>query len=228
MLQSELIRIALVEDNVINQNTFQQKVQQHANWKIIFIANNGDLCLQELKGLPAQNLPQIIFMDIEMPVLNGIATIATGKVLYPQVHFIVLSSFDDDDKIFEAIKAGAEGYLLKHENAATLKDAVTNVLEFIGAPLSPGIARKALQLLSKTSSIKETEKVSLPPEILSQREIEILQHTVNGLDAKRIGDILNISVYTVRKHISNIYEKLHVQSKAQIMKLAHNNKWFNL
>lgn len=228
MLQSELIRIALVEDNVINQNTFQQKVQQHANWKIIFIANNGDLCLQELKGLPAQNLPQIIFMDIEMPVLNGIATIATGKVLYPQVHFIVLSSFDDDDKIFEAIKAGAEGYLLKHENAATLKDAVTNVLEFSGAPLSPGIARKALQLLSKTSSIKETEKVSLPPEILSQREIEILQHTVNGLDAKRIGDILNISVYTVRKHISNIYEKLHVQSKAQIMKLAHNNKWFNL
>ncbi|MEO8116606.1 MAG: response regulator transcription factor, partial [Bacteroidota bacterium] len=187
-----------------------------------------DACLQELEGLPAQNLPQIIFMDIEMPVLNGIQTIATGKVLYPQIHFIILSSFDDDDKIFEAIKAGAEGYLLKHESAATLKDAVTNVLEFSGAPLSPGIARKTLQLLSKTSSIKDTKKISAPPEILSQREIEILQYTVNGLDAKRIGDILNISVHTVRKHISNIYEKLHVQSKAQIIKLAHNHKWFKL
>ncbi len=228
MLQSEHIRIALVEDNVVNQNTFQHKVLQHANWKIVFIANNGDACLQELEGLPAQSLPQIIFMDIEMPVLNGIQTIATGKVLYPQIHFIILSSFDDDDKIFEAIKAGAEGYLLKHESAATLKDAVTNVLEFSGAPLSPGIARKTLQLLSKTSSIKDTKKISSPPEILSQREIEILQYTVNGLDAKRIGDILNISVHTVRKHISNIYEKLHVQSKAQIIKLAHNHKWFKL
>ncbi|MEO7209323.1 MAG: response regulator transcription factor [Chitinophagaceae bacterium] len=228
MFPTDIIRIALVEDNAVNRKTFQQKVQHHVNWKTIFIANNGDACLQELKGLPAQLLPQVIFMDIEMPGLNGIETIATGKILYPQIHFIILSSFDDDDKIFEAIKAGAEGYLLKHESAATLKDAVTNVLDFSGAPLSPGIARKALQLLSKTSSIKEAEKISLPPEILSQREVEILQHTVNGLDAKRIGDILNISVYTVRKHISNIYEKLHVQSKAQIIKLAHNNKWFNL
>ncbi len=228
MFPTDIIRIALVEDNAVNRKTFQQKVQHHINWKTIFIANNGDACLQELKGLPALLLPQIIFMDIEMPGLNGIETIATGKILYPQIHFIVLSAFDDDDKIFEAIKAGAEGYLLKHESANTLKDAVTNVLELGGAPLSPGIARKALQLLSKSFSKNETEKNSTPPEILSQREIEILQHTVNGLDAKRIGDNLHISVNTVRKHIANIYEKLHVQSKAQIMRLAHNNKWFNI
>ncbi|MGI8950285.1 MAG: response regulator [Chitinophagaceae bacterium] len=227
MSSNNFIRIALVEDNAVNRNTFQQKVQQLQNWKIIFIATNGDECLQELKGLPAQALPQIIFMDIEMPGLNGIQTIAAGKILYPQIHFIVLSAFDDDEKIFEAIKAGASGYLLKHESAASLKDAVTNVLEFSGAPLSPGIARKALQLLSKSFQEKSTKEISSPPEILSEREKEILQHTVNGLDAKRIGDILNISVFTVRKHIANIYEKLHVQSKAQIIKLAHNNKWFN-
>ncbi len=220
------IRIALAEDNAVNRNTFQQKIQQYDGWKIMFIAVNGEDCLQQLKGLPLHSLPQVLFVDIEMPALNGIQTIAIGKTLYPQIHFIVLSAFDDDDKIFEAIKAGAEGYLLKHETAASLKDAVTNVLEFSGAPLSPAIARKALQLLSKSSDEKRNKEIFSPPEILSEREKEILHHTVNGLDAKRIADILNISVFTVRKHIANIYEKLHVQSKAQIIKLAHNNKWF--
>lgn len=227
MLSENAVRIALVEDNAVNRNTFQQKVQQYANWKMVFIAVNGKDCLQQLKGLPLQNLPQVIFMDIEMPGLNGIQTIAAGKTLYPQIHFIVLSAFDDDDKIFEAIKAGAEGYLLKHETAASLKDAVLNVLDLGGAPLSPGIARKTLQLLSKSLNEKSNKELSSPPEILSSREKEILEHTVNGSDAKRISDILNISVFTVRKHISNIYEKLHVRSKAQIIKLAHNNKWFD-
>ena len=165
-------------------------------------------------------------MDIEMPGMNGIKTIAIGKTLYPQINFIVLTAFDDDDKIFEAIKAGATGYLLKHESASSLNDAVTNVIEHNGAPLSPAIARKALQLLSKSSAEKTDVKASALPEILTERETEILQYTVNGLDAKRIAEILNISVFTVRKHISNVYEKLHVQSKAQIIKLAHNNKWF--
>jgi DNA-binding NarL/FixJ family response regulator len=173
-------------------------------------------------------MPQIIFMDIEMPKLNGIQTIASGKTLYPQIHFIVLTVFDDDEKIFEAIKAGASGYLLKHESADSLKDAVKNVLEFGGAPMSPAIARKALQLLSRSVNKTNEKELSSIPGTISEREKEILQHTVNGLDAKRISDILNISVFTVRKHIANIYEKLHVQSKAQIIKLAHNNRWFNL
>ena len=227
MVLQNKIRVALVEDNAVNRNTFQQKVQQNESWKIIFIANNGDDCLKELKGLPAQVLPQVIFMDIEMPGLNGIQTIATAKTLYPQIHFIVLSAFDDEDKIFEAIKAGAEGYLLKHENAETLNDAINNILEFGGAPLSPGIARKTLMLLSKSSQKKSAKNLSEVPLALSDREKEILQYTVNGLDAKRISDSLNLSVHTVRKHIANIYEKLHVQSKAQIIKLAHKNKWFH-
>ena len=111
MIATGMIRIALVEDNAVNRNTFQQKVQQHSHWKIIFIAANGEDCLEQLKGLPEHILPNVIFMDIEMPGLNGIQTIAIGKTLYPQIHFIVLSSFDDDEKIFEANKAGASGYL---------------------------------------------------------------------------------------------------------------------
>lgn len=228
MLAENMIRIALAEDNLVNRNTFQQKVLQQDNICIVFLATNGEECLDELKGLPNNKLPQVIFIDIEMPNLNGIQTIALGKSIYPQIHFVVLTVFDDDEKIFEAIKAGASGYLLKHDGAESLQDAIKNVLEFGGAPMSPAIARKALQLLSKSTTEKKTKETSSLPETISEREKEILQHTVNGLDAKRISDILNISVHTVRKHIANIYEKLHVQSKAQIIKLAHNNKWFNL
>lgn len=220
------IRIALVEDNGVNRNTFQQKIKQYSNWKVIFIADNGNECLKELKGLPTNLLPQVIFMDLEMPGLNGIQTIARGKTLYPQIHFLVLSAFDDDEKIFEAIKAGASGYLLKHENGNALYDAIKSVLDFEGAPMSPAIARKTLQLLNNSISQKNKSETNDLPKILSEREKEILQHTVNGLDAKRISDILKISVFTVRKHVANIYEKLHVQSKAQIINLAHKNKWF--
>lgn len=227
MTVSNTIRIALVEDNAVNRNTFLQKTREYENWEIIFVANSGDACLEELKGLPMAILPQVIFMDIEMPGMSGIQTIATGKILYPQIHFIVLTAFDDDDKIFEAVKAGASGYLLKYDTPAQLKDAITNVLEYNGAPLSPGIARKAMQLLSKASNEKIKEDKTALPLSLTERETEILQHTVNGLDAKHIAELLDISVYTVRKHIANVYEKLHVQSKAQIIKLAHNNKWFN-
>jgi DNA-binding NarL/FixJ family response regulator len=163
-----------------------------------------------------------------MPEMNGIQTIGIGKLLYPQIKFIVLTIFDDDEKIFEAIKAGASGYMLKYETAAGLRDAISNVLDFGGAPMSPAIARKSLALLSKLDFPKQTDLTTNEVEnILSERENEILKHTISGLDAKRIADILNISVLTVRKHISNIYEKLHVHSKAQIMHLAHNRKWFN-
>ncbi|MBA3649171.1 MAG: response regulator transcription factor [Chitinophagales bacterium] len=228
MLKNPVTRIALVEDNAVNRNTFQQKAQQNADWKIVFVATNGEECLEELKGAPLHILPEVIFMDLEMPGLNGIQTIASGKTLYPQIHFIVLTVFDDDEKIFEAIKAGASGYLLKHENASSLMDAVKNVLESGGAPMSPAIARKALQMLSKSSQRKNYKESFSIPETISEREKEILQYTVSGLDAKRTADILKISVFTVRKHIANIYEKLHVQSKAQVISLAHNNRWFNV
>ena len=140
--------IALAEDNNVNRNTFLQKIQVLGDMQIAFIAPNGHECLEELKGVPAAKLPQVIFMDLEMPQMNGIETIRLAKSLYPQIHFVVLSVFDDDEKIFEAIKSGASGYLLKHEPASVLHEAVMNVLEFGGAPMSPAIARKALQLMS--------------------------------------------------------------------------------
>lgn len=219
--------IALVEDNPVNRKTFLQKMASLPQYTILFIAENGNACLNELKGTPVHKLPKVIFMDLEMPQLNGIDTIAIAKSLYPEIFFIVLTVFDDEDKLFEAIRAGASGYLLKHETAAVLEDAIINVVEQGGAPMSPAIARKTLQLLTQATMPHPPAATDLP-EVITGREKEILLHTVNGWDAKRIASVLNISTLTVRKHIANIYVKLHVQSKAQVIQMAHKNKWFGL
>lgn len=217
--------VALCEDNTINRHTFLQKIQVLGNMLVTFVAANGHECLEQLKGTPAAKLPQVIFMDLEMPQMNGIETIRLAKSLYPSVHFIVLTVFDDDEKIFEAIKSGASGYLLKHEPAGVLQEAIINVLEYGGAPMSPAIARKALQLMSKSVLQGSAEKGTLP-EMITGREEGVLKFMVNGWDAKRIASELDISVLTVRKHIANIYEKLHVQSKAEVISMALNHKWF--
>jgi DNA-binding NarL/FixJ family response regulator len=216
--------IALTEDNKINRNTFMQKMQVAGNLRLVFSAENGNQCLEELKGLPHNQLPQVIFMDLEMPELDGIETIRIAKSLYPEIHYIVLTIFDDDEKVFEAIKAGASGYLLKHEPAPVLQEAVINVVEFGGAPMSPAIARKTLKLLSQATVAEQSAQGAMP-DAITGREQEILQYMINGWDAKRISSVLNISVLTVRKHIANIYEKLHVNSRAQVISLAHKNKW---
>jgi len=219
--------IALTEDNNINRSTFLQKINVLGNIKVSFVALNGHDCLEQLKGVPPSNLPQVIFMDLEMPQMNGIETIRLAKSLYPQIHFVVLTVFDDEEKIFEAIKAGASGYLLKHEPAGVLHEAVINVIEYGGAPMSPAIARKALQLMSRSSSDTTAEGKNELPEIITNREEEILKHMVKGWDAKKISSLLEISVLTVRKHIANIYDKLHVQSRAEVINMAHHNKWFD-
>lgn len=218
--------MALAEDQAVNRNTFLRKVELMKNCELIFVAANGHDCLEQLKGLPESKKPDVIFMDIEMPGLNGIETIALAHKLYPSIHFLALTVFDDDEKIFEAIKAGAEGYLLKHENAVTLENAAYNVIEFGGAPMSPAIARKTLQLLSRSQIEEKQAASSHLPANISDREMEVLQLMVSGMDAKTISSKMDLSVHTVRKHIANVYEKLHVCSKAQIISLAHKERWF--
>jgi DNA-binding NarL/FixJ family response regulator len=220
------IPIALAEDNPVNRQSFMQKMQRFKHIKILFIANNGNDFLQQMKGLPPHKLPPVAFIDLEMPEMNGIDTITIGKNLYPTVHFLVLTVFEDDDKIFEAIKAGASGYLLKHETDVMLLDAISEVLEYGGAPMSPAIARKTLRLLGQTTKKEDTaKKDAMLDNLLSEREQEVLQHLINGYDAKRIASIIKISTLTVRKHVANIYNKLHVNSKAQVLSLAHKNNW---
>lgn len=219
--------IALAEDNPLNRNTFINKVNIYPELEIVFIAEDGNDFLNQLKGLPFNKHPQVVFMDIEMPGFDGIQTIQIARSLYNHIHFIVLTVFDDDNKIFEAIQAGAVGYLLKDESAIEISNAVTSVLKYGGSPMSPAIARKALQLLGRAKVSQFEEKLTTEIDtILSDREKDILKQVVNGHDAKRIAEVLNISVLTVRKHIANIYQKLHVNSRAQIIHLAHDRKWF--
>ena len=218
--------IALADDKAINRNTFHQKINLFDDLSLVFMAINGHDCIEQLKGLHKQ--PEVIFVDLEMPELNGIQTIQIAKPLYPHIHFIILTVFDDDEKLFEAIQSGASGYLLKDENAIELHNAITNCKEYGGAPMSPAIARKAFDLLSRSSyqPIAGIEKNNQLSSLLSEREKEILKHIIHGLDAKRIAEMLSISTLTVRKHISNVYEKLQVNSKAQVMTLAHQYRWF--
>ncbi len=219
------IKVAVVDDNLVNRNTFIRKVENFDDLEIIFTAPNGNNCLEQLKELPPEKRPQVLFVDLEMPGVNGIQLIQIAKVLYPSLYFIVLTIFDEDEKIFEAIKAGANGYLLKDDNAVSLRNAITNSLEQGGAPMSPSIARKALDLLSKSSPVSTKNTDSSLESLLSEREKEILKYTIRGLSPKLIAETLFISVFTVRKHIANIYEKLHVSTNTQIMALAYKNKW---
>lgn len=221
------LRIGIVDDKPVNRSSISDKIKQFEDLNICFMAVNGNDCLEQLKGLPPDKMPQVIFMDLEMPEMDGVQTISLARALYPGIFFIVLTVFDDDDKIFEAIKAGAHGYLLKDESAATLHGAIANVVESGGAPMSPAIARKAFEMLGK-ASLQTGHKVSeqhLLDALLTEREKEILLQTINGYDAKRIASLLDISVLTIRKHIANIYQKLHVNSKAQVISLAHKNNW---
>jgi DNA-binding NarL/FixJ family response regulator len=138
----------------------------------------------------------------------------------------MLTVFDDDDKIFEAIKAGATGYLLKDEKVPVIIECIQQIVEAGGAPMSPQIARKALNLLMKASL---PEKGAGDGEIidseLSSREMEVLKLTVEGYNYKVIAAKLYLSIHTVRKHTANIYSKLHITSKAQAIKIANKNRW---
>lgn len=220
-----MIRIAIVDDKAGNRNSLAEKMGQLPDFEICFTAGDGAEFLHEMAARPAARQPLVVLMDLDMPVMNGIEAISRAHELYPDVHFLVLTVFDEDDKIFEAIAAGALGYLLKDESLGAVVQAIIQVVEFGGAPMSPRIARKALQLLTKSRQSATVPASEVAPE-LSTRETEILKALVNGLDYKAIAELLFISPHTVRKHIANIYEKLHVTNRAQAVGLALRKRWF--
>lgn len=217
-------RIAITDDKQINRTTVKDKLMSFSEIELVLEAKNGHDFLEQLKLLPKEKHPQVVLMDLEMPVMDGIRTISQATASYPDIKFIVLTVFEDDEKIFEAIKAGAGGYLLKDDSAVNIIDAITNVVEYNGIPMSPSIARKTMELLRHAPMPVATEKTETES-LLTDREMEILKEMVTGKNYKAIGEKLFISPLTVRKHIANIYDKLHVNSRAQIINLAHKNKW---
>ena len=217
-------RIAIADDKQINRTTVKEKIAAFKEIELVLEAKNGHDFLEQLKLLRKDKHPHVVLMDLEMPIMDGIQTISQATVAYPDIKFIVLTVFEDDEKIFEAIKAGAGGYLLKDDSAVNIIDAIMNVVEYNGIPMSPAIARKTMELLKHAPSPVATEKTETES-LLTDREMEILKEMVTGKNYKAIGEKLFISPLTVRKHTANIYEKLHVNSRAQIINLAHKNKW---
>lgn len=219
------IKVAIVDDKSQNRISLAEKINLSEEICVLFTAINGADFLDKMKQLQHSEMPQAVLMDIEMPNMNGIEAVAIGSQLYPSVKFLMLTVFDDDDKIFEAIKAGAGGYLLKDEKISVIIDCIQQLTEMGGAPMSPRIARKALDMLMKAPLQKNREeKNTTIQHILSERETEVLKLLVDGYDYRAIAEKLFLSTHTVRKHIANIYEKLHVTSKAQAIKIATNNK----
>ncbi len=222
-----MIKIVIVDDRDHVRDTLEKRLQYTGEIRVTQTSCNGEEFLTYMKSTQPLNQPEVVIMDIEMPVLNGIDTVATASILYPYIKFIMLTVFDSDDSIFNAIKAGAHGYLLKDEDTDTIIEHIKLVADGKGAVMSPAIARKALDLLMGKSSPSKTSAVTIKSETsLTEREISVLDCLVNGLDHKSISQKLDISPATVRTHLANIYKKLHVNSKTQAVGLALKRKWF--
>lgn len=215
------ILVGIVDDNVALLEQLKENIIAAGNIDVCLTATNGQDALEQLASIP--RMPEVILMDIEMPVMNGIeATAIITKET--DIKVLILTTFDNDEKVFDAIKAGAAGYLLKDSKAFRIITAIEDVL-LGGAPMSPQIASKTLELLrSKTTEVHN----KLPKDYnLSDRETEILKELVNGLTYQQIANGLFISHGTVRKHVENIYEKLHIHSKVEAVNTANKHRWFS-
>ena len=210
------MKIAIIDDNSFLISSIKEKLSFFEEIQVKFTANNGADLLEKLEQ--DHNLDALL-MDIEMPVLNGIETTLAVKQKYPQIKIIMLTVFDNDENIFNAIKAGADGYLLKDVNPHELFNGIVDTLNG-GAAMNPSIALKTLKLLRNPVDFKDVSKEEIN---LTNREVEVLEQLSKGLSYKVIADNLFLSPSTVRKHIENIYSKLQVHSKLEAVQKARRN-----
>ena len=199
-----MIKLAIVEDNTALRQSLEQLFNRTSNMKCVASLNNLLNVVSEFQ----KNQPDIVLMDIGLPSINGIEGVRTVKSNFENIQVIMFTVFEDDEKIFEAIRSGASGYLLKKTPPEEILEAIKELHEG-GAPMSPSIARKVIQAFQvKPSNVLEDHQ-------LTSREKEILYALVDGLSYKKIAEKYFVSIHTVRSHISSIYEKLHVNSKSQ-------------
>jgi DNA-binding NarL/FixJ family response regulator len=223
-----MIKVAIVDDKKNNRLILLDKLRRNNLFDVKFEAANGEVFLDKMATLNFNERPEIILMDLEMPVMNGIVATTIGTSLYPGVKFVMLTIFDDDDKIFNAIKAGACGYLLKEESSEVIADMLINLWKSGAGAISPSIAYKILQMIQHESVIKTPPGEQKQNDIfqLSEREREILKFLCQGLEYKEIAQKLSISPNTVKKHVIHVYEKLHVNNKAHALHIAYTKSLF--
>ncbi len=198
------IKIAIVEDNEEIREGLCVLVDGSPGFTCAAAYPDAEQALQYLPDDP----PDVVLMDIRLPQMNGIECVQRLRERLPELQIMMLTMFEDDELVFNSLKAGATGYILKKTPPAELLDAIRN-LHNGGSPMSSQIARKVVQAFQQISqSHKDTES-------LTEREAEILAHLARGYHDKEIAEQLFVSVETVRTHIRNIYKKLHVHSRTE-------------
>lgn len=206
------IRIFIYEDNDSLRNSMKLLLQLKDDVESITPFSNAVTVLEDIATLN----PDVIIMDIDMPERSGIEALSVIRSKYPQLPVIMFTVFEDDENIYNAICAGANGYLLKR-NFDQISHAITDVLTG-GAPMTSSIAKKVLEKISMSNTGK---KSSPKIDLLSDRENEILRYIVEGYSYKLIAIEIGIAVDTVRTHIKNIYKKLQVNNATQAVQQYH-------
>lgn len=212
-----MISIAIAEDKPVIAETLKEKIELNVDFKVKIMAENGADLIRQLEG---NRTIDVIFLDINMPIKNGIETAAEVTQRFPHMKIIMCTVFDDEENIFNAIQAGASGYILKDGQPAKIHRYIYETLEG-GAPMSPLIARKALKIIQSGGKFKENSKMDYE---LTEREGELLIQLSKGLTYEQIAENLHISYGTVRTHFQNIYKKLQVHNKVEAINKARNEK----
>lgn len=199
--------VGIVEDNKKIRDLIQRYLDMQEELKCPVAVDTVE---EMLEYLEEHEKPRVILMDIQLPGMSGIRGISLIKEKYPEIDIIMLTVYHDSHKIFNALRAGASGYLLKHTSLPEIRDSILKLIDG-GAPMSPQIARKVINHFQENAPKKD------PDSDLTPREHDIVNGLVDGLSYKMIADRYDISIDTVRAHIRNIYKKLHVNSKAEVI-----------
>jgi DNA-binding NarL/FixJ family response regulator len=207
------IKVTVFEDNRSLRQGLYQLINGSEGFECVGAFED---CLNLLKDI-ANTKPDVVLMDIQMPGINGIEAVNILHEKYPDLKILMQTIFEESDKIFQSILAGASGYILKNTSPSRILDFIKETYEG-GAPMSPSVATKVLKMVGQQAQ----EKVNTFN--LTEREKEILSCLVKGMSYKLIADACFISIDTVRGHIRNIYEKLHVHSKGEAIVAAIKGK----
>jgi DNA-binding NarL/FixJ family response regulator len=198
------IKVAIVEDDEEIREGLAVLINGSAGYRCVGTYADGE---QAIARLPAQS-PDVVLMDIHLPKMSGIECTEKLKEKYPDLQIMILTVYEDDDRVFKSLAAGATGYVLKKTPPAELLEAIRN-LHAGGSPMSDRIARMVVQ------EFRQTGKSSKEMENLTDREMEVLSYVAKGYQDKAIAEKLFISAETVRSHVRNMYQKLHVRSRTQ-------------